>query len=76
MVATACEQQSLDGPLVEKLHCVLSLHVFCLVTLCLWQVLSDVRSLTACLAEDSAVDLWGKVGTAHLASLIAAAAHT
>jgi hypothetical protein len=39
------------------------------------QVLSDVRGLTSLLADDSAIELWGKVGTAHLASLLTAAAH-
>lgn len=39
------------------------------------QELSDIRELTSCLADDSAIELWGKVGTAHLASLLTAAAH-
>ena len=47
----------------------------CYAVLCCEQELSDIRELTSCLADDSAIELWGKVGTAHLASLLTAAAH-
>jgi hypothetical protein len=51
--------------------------LLCHAVLCcaMLQVLSDVRGLTSALADDSAIELWGKVGTAHLASLLTAAAH-
>jgi hypothetical protein len=51
--------------------------VLCHAVLCcaMLQVLSDVRGLTSALADESAIELWGKVGTAHLASLLTAAAH-
>jgi hypothetical protein len=60
--------------LCSAVLCIMSCAVLCRAVLCCAeQVLSDISGLTSALSDDSAVDLWGKVGTAHLASLTAEA---